>query len=354
MSGAFDPNRKAAELPRATLVGLYRRTEDAHEALNRTWHEAVSDAYGPEVADAVFVAAWPEKEKGATARELFYGDLRFVVAATELQPDMLTVADPAQAELPNALTKGRGWFGRLITLARLVRSTSSRSDAETPPSWEGSPGWLRGSLRGRGVQLGFALLLKAWQTSQQGKALPFDVEDFEQEVEEQLGVRTLALLWNHAALAYMLSTDRWYTQIDKRYGADDARKLEKDVWVDRGAAEHDLQIGLDAIGAKGSNVETLLRGFQFAPGEVGIINVEFDLIDENHGVLTHHTCPALDRFEHFDEARRKHCCEICLAAMPISGEMLHPKIACKPLKLPPRADSDDIACRWEYTLSESG
>jgi hypothetical protein len=38
--------------------------------------------------------------------------------------------------------------------------------------------------------------------------------------------------------------------------------------------------------------------------------------------------------------------------MPISGEMLNPKIECKPLKLPPRSDANDIACRWEYRLRE--
>ena len=39
--------------------------------------------------------------------------------------------------------------------------------------------------------------------------------------------------------------------------------------------------------------------------------------------------------------------------MPISGEMLNKKITCKPLKLPPRVDSNDIACKWEYTLTDS-
>ena len=50
-----------------------------------------------------------------------------------------------------------------------------------------------------------------------------------------------------------------------------------------------------------------------------------ELKSATHGVITHHACPALDRFEHFDEARLRHCCDICLAAMPISGKMLNRK-----------------------------
>ena len=78
----------------------------------------------------------------------------------------------------------------------------------------------------------------------------------------------------------------------------------------------------------------------------------FELIDESHGVITHHACPALDRFEHFDDVRLKHCCDICIAGMPISGEMLNQKIECKPLKLPPRRHAKDIACQWEYKLRD--
>jgi len=78
--------------------------------------------------------------------------------------------------------------------------------------------------------------------------------------------------------------------------------------------------------------------------------VDFQLINKNHGILTHKTCPAIDRFEYFNESRLKHSCDICLLGMPISGEMLDKNIKCKPLKLPPRIDTKDIACQWEYKL----
>jgi hypothetical protein len=350
MGGAFNPNLKAHELPRETLVDLWRRTADAHEKLCETWSSVVADKYGRDVANAVALEGWPLKCNGATSKELFFDDLRFIVAATELKPEMLTIAERDQAVTPEELSSDRSWFQLVVSSSRLLGGKAvSRSGK---PAWVGSPGKARGLARGKGIELGFVMLLKAWHASQGTHASEIDTQAFERKVSDDYDQKTLALLWNYAALAYMLATDRWYTGVRKRYGDIAAQELEKDVWIDRGAAEHDLSIGQEAMGVTGDSVESLLRSFQFAPGEVGILEVEFELIDENHGIMTHHACPALDRFEHFDDIRLKHCCDICIAGMPISGEMLNRKIECKPLKLPPRVDANDIACKWEYRLRD--
>ena len=350
MTATFNPTLKPHELPRETLVDLWRRTARAHEALRNTWHSAVADHHGMEVANAIAIEGWPLERVGATPRELFFDDLRFIVAATELKPDMLTVASPDQAETPHELRDDRRLFDLIAGASR--RLGGGRTEKSASPAWVGSPGKLRGLARGKGIDLGFALLLKAWQASQGAHACEIDIEAFEYEVDNDFDEKTLGLLWNYAALAYMLTTDRWYTGVRKRYGDAVAQEREKDVWIDRGAAEYDLQIGQEAMGVTGDDVESLLRSFQFAPGEVGILDVELTMEGPRHGVLTHHACPALDRFEHYDETRLKHCCDICIAAMPISGEMLNTKITCKPLKLPPRRDANDIACQWEYRLPD--
>lgn len=350
MGKSFNANLKAHELPRDTLIDLWRRTVDAHEKLSDTWHEAVSSKHGRQTADAVALRGWPLRKTGATAKELFFDDLRFIVAATELKPDMLTVADRKQAETPAELSCDRSWFQILVSSSRLLGAQAKPAGGK--PTWVGSPGLLRGRARGKGIELGFAVLLKAWQSSQGARVSAFDVEAFDRKIADVYDQKTLALLWNYAALAYMLGTDRWYSGVRERYGSEAAQELEKDVWIDRGAAEHDLSIGQAAMSVSGNDVEALLRSFQFAPGEVGILDVELELLDEKHGILTHHRCPALDRFEHFDDVRLKHCCDICIAGMPISGEMLNRNIECKPLKLPPRKDANDIACRWEYRLRD--
>jgi hypothetical protein len=351
MNEPFHPRLKPHELPRATLVDLWDRTVAAHEHLSCVWTEAVSAKHGHEVARAVAIEGWPLRARGATPTQLFFDDLRFVAAAAELKPEMLTVASRDQASMPRELVDGRRWFGAFVEASKRL-APKPRPSNSTTPSWTGSPGRFRGHVRGLGIDAGFVFMTKAWRAAQGGHVLGMDLDAFDAKVREEYDEKTLALLWNHAAIAYMLSTDRWYTGLRRRYGEEVAQELEKDVWIDRGAAEYDLAIGQQAMGVAGDDVEALLRSFQFAPGEVGIIDVELQLHGPNHGTLTHHRCPAVDRLEHYDGSRLRHSCEICLAAMPISGEMLNPKIECKPLKIPPRRDSDDIACKWEYRLRD--
>ena len=348
MTEPFQGALKPEELPRETLLDLWDRTVAAHEHLSDVWWEAVSAELGPNVADDIALEGWPLRNRGATPRELFFDDLRFVVAATELKPEMLTVAPLDLAPMPDELVRGRGWFESFVRASK--RLGPKPRPASATPSWTGSPGRIKGQAHGFGIDAGFWLMLKAWRASQGATVRGMDLDAFEAKIREQFDPKTLALLWNHAAITYMLSTDRWYTGVRRRRGEEVARKLEKNVWIDRGAAEYDLAIGRQALGVTGDDVEALLRSFQFAPGEVGIIDVELELHGPNHGTLTHHRCPAVDRLEHYDDSRLRHCCEICLAGMPISGEMINASIECKPLKIPPRRDSNDIACKWEYRL----
>ena len=167
---------------------------------------------------------------------------------------------------------------------------------------------------------------------------------------EALSTRALALLWNVTALAYMFLTNRWYEAVAPRFGEAAAQALEKEVWLERGAAEDDLRIGLEAARASGGDVETLLKGFQLAPGEVGLLEVDFDLQSADHGWLIHRRCPAWDRFGNRDPARREHSCVICVIGMRLSGEMIDPRIRCRPASLPPHRQPRDHACKWEYWL----
>jgi hypothetical protein len=162
----------------------------------------------------------------------------------------------------------------------------------------------------------------------------------------------LALLWNVTALAYMFLTNRWYEAVASKLDEATAQKLEKEIWLERGGSEHDLQIGLDAASASGNNVETLLKGFQLAPGEVGLLDVEFDLKSPDHGWLIHRRCPAWDRFGNGNVARREHSCVICVIGMRVSGEMINQKIRCRAASLPPHREATDYACKWEYWLEK--
>lgn len=160
----------------------------------------------------------------------------------------------------------------------------------------------------------------------------------------------LVLLWNLCTLTYVMQTSRWVELLYEVSSPDVALKLEKEVWVDRGGAEDDLRYGLVAAGRETGNIETLFRGFQFAPGEVGLVDAKFHLHDPDHGTITHRRCPAHDRFRNGDKSRLENSCVICVIAMRLSGEMVNQNIRCRPASLPPHRVMGDHACKWEYWI----
>ena len=166
----------------------------------------------------------------------------------------------------------------------------------------------------------------------------------------QLTNEALVLLWNVSPLTYVMQTGRWVDTITAQHDQRTALQLEKEVWLDRGGAEEDLRYGLIAAGNEKGDVGTLLRGFQMAPGEVGLVDATFDLEDPHHGWITHRRCPAHERFRDGNRERLEHSCVICVIAMRLSGEMVNDRIRCRPASLPPHRKACDHACRWEYWL----
>lgn len=167
---------------------------------------------------------------------------------------------------------------------------------------------------------------------------------------ERLSTGALVLLWNVATLTYVMQTSRWTDLLTQRYNQDIALKTERDAWLDCGGAEEDLRYGLLASGHPAGNVETLLRGFQMAPGEVGLVDAVFDLKDANHGFITHKRCPSKDRFGETNRERLESNCVLCVIAMRKSGELVNKDIRCRAVDIPPYRDETEHACRWEYWL----
>lgn len=165
-----------------------------------------------------------------------------------------------------------------------------------------------------------------------------------------LSVDSMVMLWNTSTLTYVMQTGRWTDLLTERYGQDLALKMERDAWLDFGGAEEDLRYGLRAAGAEQGNVETLLRGFQFAPGEVGLVDAVFDLKNQEHGFITHRRCPSKERFGESNRARLESNCVLCVIAMRLSGEMVNENIRCRPVDIPPYREPSDHACKWEYWM----
>jgi hypothetical protein len=347
----FDSSLRAEHLPTTVLIDLWHRTVTAHEHLFRTWHAAVSERFGQEAAEALAAKAWPQYNKDISMRELFLDDLKLGIAGVQLMPTLLTVVKLNNKLIPDPLNCPWMWFRVVRALSGLGRGIRSSSG---PPLNRKRPAPF-GYLRAKGMDTSREALLRVWYFSdkREKRGRKESVVNIDDNLGiDSLGAPALAQLWNLAAIAYMMVTYGWYGAVKDKYGTDVSQEMEKDVWNRRGAAEYDLQIGMAAVGVTGKNVESLFRGFQFAPGEVGILNVDFELKSPNHGILHHRTCPAVDRFEDYDDHRLKHCCDLCVLGMPLSGEMINKDIKCRLLKLPPRTKTD-IACEWEYMLETS-
>ena len=159
-------------------------------------------------------------------------------------------------------------------------------------------------------------------------------------------------LWRSSSLTYMMLGGLWFDVVKDKVGKDKALEWEREVWLKRGGCENDIRVSMDALNITGDDVATLLKAFQFAPGEAGWIDIECELKDNNHGTLTATRCPALEILElSGDEERRKHACEdICVPGMQLTAEYINPKMKCRALKLPPRKGKDEIACRWEFKI----
>ncbi|MFT4518652.1 MAG: hypothetical protein ACI9JM_001037 [Halioglobus sp.] len=167
---------------------------------------------------------------------------------------------------------------------------------------------------------------------------------------QALSNESMVMLWNTATLTYVMQTARWTELLTERYDQNTALKMERDVWLDYGGAEEDLRYGLIAAGSQTGDVETLLRGFQFAPGEVGLVDAVFALENPRHGFITHKRCPSKERFGESNKERLESNCVLCVIAMRKSGEMVNEDIRCRAVDIPPYRESTDHACKWEYWL----
>ena len=177
---------------------------------------------------------------------------------------------------------------------------------------------------------------------------PFDpnlrYEDFSKE--------TLAKLVEEFAMALQLLEGSWHMILRERFG--DAATIEMDTtqWT-RSTPRYHRRISR-LLNIQGNNVETLFKALQLDPAfSLGFFDMEWEIVDDNHGFFTVKNCGPLNAFEKEGkgyEARICHDLEI-----PTFTATLHyynPKAKITPIKLPPRKSKDDIACKWEITIEQ--
>jgi hypothetical protein len=99
-------------------------------------------------------------------------------------------------------------------------------------------------------------------------------------------------------------------------------------------------------------IVSVFKEMQVDPGGAGFMDVEFEVMNENWGIMTVKHCGALEMTEQLGlERMQKHGCEeLCLPGYDAIAKECCPGAKATPLKLPPRKGPDDIACKWEFKV----
>ncbi len=159
----------------------------------------------------------------------------------------------------------------------------------------------------------------------------------------------LVRAWVTAAKLYIGIDGVWYTLIKERFGEQMASELERELW--KRAAPLEFRRVTEAMNIKGDDVATLFKSLQVDPGAEGVMDLEYELKDKNHGIFTVRGCRSLDYFErHGDTALMEMGCGIDVWAFSEYARYFNHRMKTTCLKLPPRKSKDEIACQWEFRL----
>jgi len=162
----------------------------------------------------------------------------------------------------------------------------------------------------------------------------------------------LVRLWTAASKLYIGIDGVWTSVIREKYGEQAAIDLDMEVW--RRNTPLEVRRVREAMNIWGDDVAAVFKPYQCDPGVTGVAEIDCELKNRNHGILTFKRCLSLEYFErHGDTAMQKFACEVIDGnEIPNYAHLFNPKIKVKALKLPPRKSPDEIACQWEFWVEE--
>ena len=170
------------------------------------------------------------------------------------------------------------------------------------------------------------------------------LEDFSKEALIQL-IRAAAKLYGGL-------NQFWYHAVEARLGQETANEIQADVWMKRGASEWEVKNVRNAMNITGDDVASYFKFFQCTPVNATMIDMQFELKDRNHGILTVKQCAPLLVFERNRETVvQQQMCEVVERhGFQIGATLFNPRMKTIPIKLPPRKNKRDIACQWEFVV----
>jgi len=158
----------------------------------------------------------------------------------------------------------------------------------------------------------------------------------------------LMQVWQYA---WLHLSEAWYRQVEKKFGRQAADECEAGAWCNMGERVNPRY-------AKVGNIElkTVLDSMKIIQLPLdntisGLFPIIPEVINENHVIWTIPKCRSLEYFEAKEPDRIPQVCYVNEKKV-MERYMVNRKIKITPLKLPPRDNPEDIACKWEAVMTD--
>jgi hypothetical protein len=182
-----------------------------------------------------------------------------------------------------------------------------------------------------------------------------DLRDYSGDFDPQLNLRDFS---KDALISLLVAASKLYTGVDpiwvaamrKRYGDRVAFDYDKEVW--QTGTLNEVHRIAKALNIEGDDVEAVFKYFQFSPGFGVLFDIDWDLKNSNHGIMTVTRCMGVTWWEKTgDRALQQFTCEeVEVPMFQRIAEYFNPNMKVTALKLPPRKGENDIACQWEFRV----
>ena len=110
----------------------------------------------------------------------------------------------------------------------------------------------------------------------------------------------LVRLYGAASRLYSAIDARWYSLMKEKFGDETAKELHWEMWrqhttVDVGFTRKPMKFG--------NGVADVLKFLQINPGAGGFVylETEWELKNENHGIMTVKRCAGMENFERYND-----------------------------------------------------
>jgi hypothetical protein len=140
----------------------------------------------------------------------------------------------------------------------------------------------------------------------------------------------------------------WYLTAKQQAGDDLALACDMQVWDEMEV--HDVEMTCKLFNVQSNDVTAMFKSLQMSPHSWNLEH-HFELLSPDRGIWTVTRCPSLLALEREGQGRERRICQVQETKnYALRARTLNPNMKVIPLKLPPRQNSDEIHCQWEFRI----